>query len=108
MVRATSIVLAAVAMAGGCKEPEEKDRAPVGMQGGDDSSLVPVGTTEALETEGDATTGGGGGTVTSTTGGPGTGAPGTAGDTVGGGSTTEHGNTSDGGPGLTTDELPPD
>ena len=113
MTRAIPFVLVAVALAGGCKEVEEKDRAPVGMMGGDDSAVIP-GADTANETEGPSTTTGGGGGSGGTTGGAtdtgGGTAGGSAGDTVGdtAGSATGAQDTEDDGPSLTTDEPPPE
>lgn len=105
MTRPIPFLLATLALAGGCEEEPEKDRAPVGMMGGDDSSIVP-GAEDATETEGASTTteGDGSGSTTGATGDTGAGTAG--GDTVGGGTTAAP--DTDDGPGLTTDELPPE
>lgn len=100
MTRPVPFLLVTLALAGGCEEEPEKDRAPIGMMGGDDSSIVP-GAEDATETEGPSTTTEGEGSGSTT------GATGTAGgDTVGGGTTAAP--DTDDGPALTTDELPPE
>lgn len=109
MTRTIQFVLVALALAGGCKEEEEKDRAPVGMMGGDDSTVVP-GDGDATETEGPSTTTGGGGGSGGTTGATGETGGGTAGGTAGdtAGAATTGAQDTDDGPSLTTDEPPPE
>ena len=108
MPRPIRFVLATLALASGCEEEPEKDRAPVGMMAGDDSSIVP-GAEDATETEGPSTSTGSGGTTGATTdtgGDTAGGSGGSGGDTVGGGTTGAE--DTDDGPSLTTDEPPPE